>query len=334
MSKTALYFLGWLMLVLTACSSFNDRPRGEVTIPDFNFPQTLVFEQNLSSYQLFEGTPADLTPAEDVHLLELSSVLFTDYAHKQRLVKLPEGRQMTRQSEGSIDFPDGTILTKTFYYYNDERDRDLGKRIIETRLLIKENATWNIATYLWNEAQTEATLTLDGVDTQVSWTSSEGNNLSTLYHVPTQNECMVCHQSYERMSPLGPTLRNLNRSVERNGMPLNQIAHLQAVSVMNDFAVDQVPKMPDYKDTGAPLSERGRAYFAMNCAHCHNPGAWEASAERDFDFRYETPFDQTGILFERDRIEEALRDQEMPFIGTTLLDQEGVDLVIAYMESL
>ncbi|MEO0638871.1 MAG: hypothetical protein AAFY70_04050, partial [Bacteroidota bacterium] len=68
--------------------------------------------------------------------------------------------------------------------------------------------------------------------------------------------------------------------------------------------------------------------------HCHIPGAWEASAERDFDFRYETPFDQTGILFERDRIEEALRDQEMPFIGTTLLDQEGVDLVIAYMESL
>ncbi|MEL6733784.1 MAG: c-type cytochrome, partial [Bacteroidota bacterium] len=117
-------------------------------------------------------------------------------------------------------------------------------------------------------------------------------------------------------------------------MPLNQIAHLQAVGIMNDFAVDQVPTMPDYKDTAAPLAERGRAYFAMNCAHCHNPGAWEASAERDFDFRYETPFDQTGILFERDRIEEALRDQEMPFIGTTLLDQEGVDLVIAYMESL
>ena len=43
-------------------------------------------------------------------------------------VKVPAGTQMTKSSDETIDFPNGTILTKTFYYYNDERDTTLGKR--------------------------------------------------------------------------------------------------------------------------------------------------------------------------------------------------------------
>lgn len=326
--------LGYFLLTIVACTDNNDRFDIAVQIPDFDFPQTVVFEENLSAYNIFEGLPADLVPADDFHLLELSSILFTDYAHKQRLVKVPAGKQMEKMSNGSIDFPDGTILTKTFYYYHDERDTSLGKRIIETRLLIKEDGTWNVATYLWNQAQSDATLELNGMDTQVSWLNAEGKSLSTLYHVPNENECITCHQSNKAMQPLGTTLRNLNRMVERSGASVNQINHLQFISVLNDFQHNQVPQIVNYNDLNAPLEERARAYFAMNCAHCHNPNAWEASAERDFDFRYETPLDQTGILFEKDRIVEALLEREMPFIGTTILDQEGVDLVIEYIESL
>ena len=335
MTRTSIYLLAFTFLLLTACSdNFELRPNGELEIPTFNFPQTVVFEQQLSTYNLFEGTAADLTPAPDVQLLELSSILFTDYAHKQRLVKLPAGAQMKRLADGSLDFPDGAILTKTFYYYNDERDTSLGKRIIETRLLIKERNTWNVATYLWNEAQTDATLALNGLDTQVSWTAKDGTPFSTMYHVPTQNECMTCHQSTGRMAPLGPTLRNLNREVERNGVPLNQLAHLQAIGMLNTFPTSQVPEMVDYMDMSHSLEERGRAYLAMNCAHCHNPDGWEASSERDFDLRYETPLSETGLLYEKEKITEAVLDGEMPLIGTTLLDQEGVDLIVEYLGGL
>ena len=142
MKRTLIFIIGLVFLTIIACTGNNDQFDVEVEIPDFNFPQTVVFEQNLSAYTIFEGIPADLMPSSDFHLLELSSILFTDYAYKQRLVKVPEGTQMTRLNDGSIDFPDGTILTKTFFHYNDERDTSLGKRIIETRLLIKESNTF------------------------------------------------------------------------------------------------------------------------------------------------------------------------------------------------
>ncbi len=322
------------LIFILVISCDNEDFDSDVEIPDFNFLETTTFEASLSAYVIFEGSPADLIPSEDYKLLELSSVLFTDYAHKQRLVKVPAGTSITRLNNGSLEFPDGTILTKTFFYYNDERDPSLGKRIIETRLEIKESGTWNIATYLWNDAQTEAILALDGIDTEVSWITENGETRSILYHVPTQNECMTCHQSSSHMSPIGPTLLNLNRDVFRNGTAINQIDHMQSLGILNDFLIDQLPKMVDYKDTSAPLAERGRAYLAMNCSHCHNPDAWDTPAERDFDFRYETTFSQSGIQNGKDKISRNVLDQEMPLIGTTILDDEGVNLIVEYLESL
>lgn len=319
---------------MLGCNRSNDGPQSRVEIPDFNFPKTVVFESSLSAYGLYEGSPSDLKPSADFHLLELSSVLFTDYARKQRLVKVPAGTQMIRQEDGSIDFPEGTILVKTFFYYTDERDTSLGKRIIETRLLIKESDTWNVATYLWNDGQTDASLRLTGNDMPVSWINASGVSRSTIYHVPTENECMTCHQSSSSMSPLGPSLLNLNRMVERDGITINQINHLQSLGILSSFDHSSVPEMVDYKNMSNSLSERGRAYLAMNCSHCHNPNAWDKAAERDFDFRYQTAFDQTGIQFEKDKIREALLDREMPFIGTTVLDEEGVGLVLEYLDSL
>lgn len=330
MKRTLICIIGLLIFTIISCNDFDF----QVEIPDFNFPQTVVFEDSLSAYNIFKDTPSNLIPSDDFQLLELSSVLFTDYAHKQRLVKIPEGTQMTRLNDGSLDFPDGTILTKTFFYYKDERDTTLGKRIIETRLLIKEDNTWNVATYLWNETQTNATLALNGMDTEVGWINKNGNNSSTLYHVPDENECIACHQSNSTMTPLGTKLRNLNRTVERNGISLNQINHLQSVGFLNDFQVSQVPNIIDYTDDSNSLSARGRAYLDLNCSHCHNPNAWEEPAEQDFDFRYETSLNQTGLLDEQNEIMELVTDGEMPFIGTTILDQEGVDLIIEYLESL
>jgi uncharacterized repeat protein (TIGR03806 family) len=306
----------------------------DIQIPDFNFPKTIVFEDSLSAYEVFVGAPSDLVYSEDFELLELTSILFTDYAYKQRLVKIPMGTKMMRLDDGSLEFPNGTILTKTFYYYNDERDTSLGKNIIETRLEIKENDRWNVATYLWNKDQTEALLELEGVDKAVSWIAENGTNYSTMYHVPSENECMTCHQSKSEVIPLGPTLKNLNRNVERDSAVLNQLSHLQAEGLLSAFSIGEVGKMVDYNDLNASIEERGRAYLAMNCAHCHNPNSWERSAEREFDFRHSTPLNQAGILFEEDKIKRALEDGEMPLIGTTLPDQEGIDLVIEYLDSL
>lgn len=321
------------VVVLTSCNKEDEEDR-TVTIPNFNFPQTVTFEESLLAYDVYQGTLADLTPADDFHLVELSSVLYTDHAHKQRLVHVPAGQQAAVLDNGSFDYPDGSVLVKTFYYYHDEQTPADGKRVLETRLLIKAAGTWNAATYLWNEAQDDATLTLNGHDMDVSWISDEGLTLSTRYHVPTQNECMTCHQSGDVMSPLGPSVLNLNRTVERDGSTVHQLEHLHALGVVDPVSPSDHPSMVNYHNTAGSLEERGRAYLAMNCAHCHNPHAWDIPAEKGFDFRWTTPLSDSGIPYNADRIVESVESGKMPFIGTTLLDEEGVALIRAYMESL
>ena len=325
---------GLLITLMFACSRNNDRFERDIQIPDFNFPSAVIFESNLSTYNIFDGQSADLIPTEDFELLELSSILFTDHAQKQRLIKLPEGEKITLSNDGKLIFPDGTVLTKTFYYFNDEGDPNAGKRIIETRLLIKENEIWNAATYLWNEEQTEATLEVNGHDTQISWIDSEGTTQSTLYHVPNENECIACHQSNEAMTPLGPSLLNLNRKVNRNGNEINQLVHLQSINLIGSIDVNQITTMVDYNDLSKSIEDRGRAYLAMNCAHCHNPDSWERTQDREFDFRYNISLDETGIRYEEEKILEALIDGEMPLIGTTLIDKEGLRLITEFLESL
>ena len=114
MTKNAILIAGVILIVVISCNK--EEFNRDIEIPDFNFPKTVVFEDSLSSYEIFEGTPSNLTPTEDFELLELSSVLFTDYSHKQRLLKIPSGTQMIKSSDETIDFPNGTILTKTFFF--------------------------------------------------------------------------------------------------------------------------------------------------------------------------------------------------------------------------
>lgn len=316
---------------LESCVNYNNRIN--IEIPNFNVLSTVTFEQNLSAYNIFEGNPQDLIPSADFHLLELNSVLFTDYAKKQRLVKVPQGTEITKIGN-ILEFPNETILAKTFYYYNDDRDTSLGKRVIETRLLIKKDDLWNVATYIWNEDQTEAIVSFDGANTPVNWITESGENRSTLYLIPNENDCIACHQSNDEVIPIGTTLKNLNREVSRNGTNINQLTHLQTVAILNQFDVAASPQMIDYNDLNIGLEQRARAYFDINCSHCHNPTAWEAPAKRDLDLRYEVPLNQTGIEQQADDINEFLTSGEMPFIGTTILDDEGVDLIIDFINSL
>lgn len=333
MTKRKLFIFALISVAVYSCRR-NDFDDEEVVIPNFNFPKTVQFEDSLSAYNVFQGEPKNLVPSNNFEFLELTSSLFTDYTYKQRLVKVPNGTQLTKLSDNSLNFPNGTILTKTFYYYLDERDTSLGKNIIETRLLIKEGDKWNAATYHWNDSQTEATLELNGANKQVSWINSNGNNRSTLYKIPTENECKTCHQSNSSMIPLGPTLLNLNRSVERNGSIINQINHMQAIGILDIFSINETPKMVDYKDLSAPLSDRGRSYLALNCAHCHNPRAWNIPALEDFDFRYAASLQESGISQGGDRIRRNMINGEMPFLGTTMLDDEGIALIIEYVNNL
>ena len=65
---------------------------------------------------------------------------------------MPEGEAMQYNNNSLLPiFPDNTLISKTFYYYEDESNTDSNKIIIETRVLIKTEGTWKVGEYLWNE---------------------------------------------------------------------------------------------------------------------------------------------------------------------------------------
>ncbi|GAB5558050.1 MAG: hypothetical protein SchgKO_22630 [Schleiferiaceae bacterium] len=326
--KYQLWVASLFVFTTVACERERDRDEG-ITIP-----RTENFQQNLSSYNIYSGTLSDLIPNADYVPLELSSALFSNYAKKQRLVKLPAGTQMTYDGEGIPNFPEGTILVKTFYYPVDERYDSLGIEIVETRLLIKNSGLWNVAAYVWNADQTEATLDLNGHAKNVSWTDEIGDTRTIPYDVPNENDCAACHQKNEVLQPVGPTMRNLNIEVQHDSATQNQLEFLQAMGILNDFSIGLVGEIPDYSDQSLPLAERARAYMDMNCAHCHNPSGWRRPARQGFDFRYETTLSTTGILENKHDVKEIVQSGEMPYLGTTVLDEEGIQLMVNYINSL
>ncbi|WP_276167753.1 hypothetical protein [Zobellia alginiliquefaciens] len=295
------------------------------------------FLPNLADLKIFRGSPADLIPNTTSHEYSLSTPLYSDYAHKFRTISLPEGGQMTYNGEGLLQFPDGTVISKTFFYYNDERDESLGRRLIETRILIKTNGTWSMGNYLWNEAQTEATFSNEAPTVQVNWIDSSGNGQSLGYKVPFTVNCTQCHNVNNTTIPIGPKARNLN--FVYNGK--NQLQNFIDKGLLSGApAVSEIERLPDWLDDSFTLTERAKAYMDVNCAHCHQPGGYHNSNQGVRpDFRYETLYADSNVEdFKADirlRVEtDPAYGPSMPLVGITELHTEGVALIQAYIDTL
>lgn len=299
-----------------------------------NIKNEIPVTTDFSKYNIYKGNPSDLIPTHDYQLFELSSTLFTDYAEKQRLIKLPIGKKITANGDGLPIFPDSTILVKTFYYFKDKRDYSKGKKLMETRIMIKLKGKWNMDTYVWNEAQTNANLQTTGFDKSVVWVDILGKTNTINYHIPSHTECTSCHQKANNILPIGPKLRNLNIEIIENGTTENQLVKFQKSGIINEFDHHKITKLPDWKNTNNTLSERGRAYFEVNCAHCHNKEGLSAKTKLLLDF--ETTVDKSHIKKRKKFIiaRMSAKSYRMPKLGTTIIHKEGLELVKAYINTL
>jgi len=292
----------------------------------------ISFHAKLSNYNLFHGDMAQLKPAAGVEIYELASPLFTDYAEKQRLIKLPAGKQIRATGNALPEFPEGTLLAKTFYYTQAEKNQ---RRLIETRLLILKNGIWNAATYQWSANQEDAALIENGADVPVDFSSEDGKHRKITYKIPSQRDCGSCHRSDDQLIPVGPKLNNLNISMTRNGKTQNQLVYLEEKGMLNNHYTGKPATLPDYRDVSQPVDKRARAYFAINCAHCHQPSGMAGSSTLNLD--YSIDYEHTGIQFNKKNILErtaAMGQYHMPKIGTTVIHDEGVALIRQYIQSL
>lgn len=237
--------------------------------------QTAGIPEKLSDYGFFAGKPADQVPVTGVVPYALNTPLFTDYAEKLRFVQLPAGQSVAYNDSAVLNFPVGTTLIKTFYYPIDARNPGKGRRLIETRLLVHQTGGWKALDYVWNDEQTDALLEVAGDTKTVSYTDLQGILHQQSYTIPNINQCKGCHNRNEVVTPIGPSVRQLNGDLTywQEGKPENQLTHWQRTGMLVGLPpLSQCPKTPVWNkpETGS-LNDRARAWLDINCAHCHNP---------------------------------------------------------------
>ena len=337
-----------LALLCLACAP--DKPRDIILEENFKSAEhKSEFPAKLSEYGFFKQPIRNLEPVAGVIGYELNAPLFSDYAFKKRFIKLPEGAQILYNENEVLDFPNGTTIIKNFYYPADFRKPEKDWTIIETRLLVKTPKGWEALPYIWNAEQTDATLEIAGGSSEVSWIHNDGIGRKINYHVPDKNQCKSCHNRNNEMQPIGPTARQLNKSLP-NG--INQLVALSKSGKLKGLPEqEKIYQLANYDDQNSPLNDRARAWLESNCAHCHrregsakNSGLYLLASEKDparlgigkapvaagkgsGGLRYDVVpgHPESSILMFRIQSEDP--GIMMPELGRSIVHREGIELI-------
>lgn len=272
--------IGFLILVFSCEKKQDQTAVSKVEISEIEAPlvetATLDFSQipfkNLSDYGFFKGKLKSLDPDNGILLYEPASSLFTDYAHKLRFIWMPEGSaaKIREDIEGSMDFPDNTVIVKNFYYPADFRKPDSDKRIIETRLMIKRNGVWDAFPYVWKDDQSDAVYKVVGAEIEVAWKDLQGKEQVINYIVPNKNQCKSCHNEKEQLVPIGVKAKHLNHDIKFAEGNKNQLVKWEELGYLSDLKDPKsFPSMVDYNQTSLSIELRAKAYLDINCGHCH-----------------------------------------------------------------
>jgi hypothetical protein len=106
--------------------------------------------------------------------------LWSDGATKRRWIELPSGAAIDAARPAAWEFPAGTRFWKEF---------SVAGRRVETRMIERMPAgDWRFSAYVWNDAQTEATLApIEGI--RALPLASGGH-----YAIPSEPDCRACHE--------------------------------------------------------------------------------------------------------------------------------------------
>ena len=325
-------------------------------VSQVNFNLEAFPYDTLSEYNFYEGLMSDLNPGYGVLPYGLNSTLFSYYAKKKRFVWMPDGVSANYNGDAeALNFPTGAILIKNFYYENVLPQNTT--KIIETRLMIKQENEWTFANYVWNDSQTEAFFTTSGSVHSFDWVTDSGETKSINYQVPPFSQCFSCHNSYGVALPIGPKPQNLNRDYNYNDGIQNQLEKWKAMDYLSDSMPETIVSTVDYNDTSQPIELRFRSYVDINCAHCHSEQS--LCDYRPLRLAFNETLDNTnmGVCVEPDQIINptlsliitpgiptksamyfrlnSVEDEfRMPLIGRTLQHEEGLQLLENYINSL
>jgi hypothetical protein len=212
--------------------------------------------------------------------------LWSDGATKRRWLYLPPGTSIDAANPNAWEFPRGTRLWKEF---------SQGRRV-ETRFSERlADGSWRFATYVWNEAGTDATLAPEqGVRVLPVAGAPAGR-----YAVPSRADCLACHDGAP-VPVLG--LGALQLSPDRDPIaPHAEPLRPGDVDLRALVARGWLRNLPPALLTQAPRvaarSQNERAvlgYLHGNCGHCHNAAESGAGVPVRLDLAYDAADPREG----------------------------------------
>jgi mono/diheme cytochrome c family protein len=255
-----------------------------------------------------------------------ANILWADGAEKHRYVKLPPGGQIDTSIMDHWVFPVGTQFWKEF---------DLEGMRLETRLIWRVADTGMrevdtiVGAYVWNDDESDATFIPGGED----------NLRGTPHDAPSSDTCWRCH-----VGEAGHVL----------GFSALQLGDVSALPLSN----------PPPAGTMYAAPNAAEGYLHANCGHCHNPngGAWPDSnmilrldvTETDpattmlVQSTVGVPLEQwvghgytdrivagdpssSAIVY---RMSQRGNDDQMPPVATEFVDDAGLAMITAWIQSL
>ena len=330
------------------------------------------FPRKLSETGLFAST-VEHHVAAGLIPYSVNSPLWSDNAHKERFIAVPGLARIEYQPVNAWKFPEGSVLMKTFSL-DLERGNPASRRRLETRILHLEQDLWRGYTYIWNDEQTDAVLLSgrEGLDRKfkIHDADAPGGVREQTWHFPSRAECTLCH-TMPTGFVLGLSTLQMNRDQDYGRIVDNQLRTLDHIGLFKEpvLAAHQLgtnsptrpasytdlPKLSDPHDAAVSLDARARSYLHANCAHCHMKwGGGNAVFWLPFDMNLsETAtinvLPQHGNLDiadarllvpgapEKSLIWQRMKrldERRMPRVASSLVDEDAVKLIKAWIEQL
>jgi hypothetical protein len=279
--------------------------------------------------------------------------LWSDGAAKRRWMYLPPGTSIDATRPEAWEFPPGTRLWKEFGHGGP----------IETRLIERQaDGTWRFGSYVWDAEGTDARLAPAAGIARLPVARTPGER----YDIPSQDDCRACHEgsavpvlgvSALQLSPDRDIAAPHAEAARPEDVDLRELYHRGLLSNLAPQLIDVPPRI------AAPSSVARTAlgYLHANCGHCHNDGGplevldlvlaqhpvsgsesiartlhtliSEPSEFRaqGLDTRVVAGRPESSVLAMRMRSRDPLL--QMPPLGTTIVDAEGLALIERWIQN-
>jgi cytochrome c553 len=290
--------------------------------------------------------------------------LWTDGAAKRRWVRLPEGAAIDATNLSRWEFPIGTKFWKEFGFDG---------RKVETRMLWRVSAErWVFATYVWNDAQTDAALAPETGIPNIAEVAP-----GKRHSIPGIADCRACHDS-ARTEILGFNALNLSddrdpnaphaETLTREMLTLKTLTEENLIAPARPELISAPPRIA----ASSPEARAALGYLSTNCGNCHNRESSLASLGLDLKYsvavrgggssdppanecapalvttagkrghwvvpeaqeesRLINPGKPEASAIIR-RVKSRRPSSQMPPLGSVLVDKQGVDVLTAWVNS-